>query len=175
MKKIILGLLLVTTVHNHIAAQNFNSFIASVPEIKLVTETDLRKENDVNKIPVAATDAMSILKESEGEHFIIGKIILSKSTAVIYYSKPQGSVPFGKVSVITINAAGKKVSSEAIGVFSDFSGMRFHMTLIASAQVKGNISLTSNVKAMKEDGEINKSMSKISIYVIAPKGKILKM
>lgn len=175
MKKIILGLMLTSSVCNHLAAQKFSSFIANVPETKLATQTDLQKETDVNRISVATTDAINILREPEGEHFIIGKITLSKSIAVIYYTKPKGSAPFGKVSVITLTSAGKKITTEAIGVFSDFSGMRFHMTMVTSSQAKGGVSLTSNVQALKENGEVNESMSKISIYIISAKGKILKM
>lgn len=175
MKKIFLSLVVLLFVHNHLFAQSAASFIAGVPEILLSGETDLKKDNDVNKIPVSPSVARNLLYELEGEHYVIGKITLSRSTAVVYYSKPAGGVPFGKVSVVTLTSGGKKISTEAIGVFSDFSGMRFHMTMIASAQTKGNISITSKVMALKENGEINDFMSNTSTFLISAKGKISKL
>jgi len=168
-------MLVAVLIRTELPAQNFSSFINKVPELTLGVEKKLEAESDVLQYPVNMGDAVSILREQEGIHYVVGRYVVGKTTALVYYSKPQGTAPLGKVSVLTLSGSGKMLKKEAIGVFSDFSGMRFHTILMASAQERGAISITSKVQALKENGEVNDYMSKTSIYIVSTKGKINAM
>ena len=83
--------------------------------------------------------------------------------------------PLGKITAISFTSSGKKIATEAIGVFADFMGMHFRTTISGSRQDKGAVSITSNVEAIKDNGEVNESMSKVSTYYFSAKGKITKI
>jgi hypothetical protein len=156
-------------------AQTFNSFKNYLPNLILATEVKLEKEADAIRYPISQLDGRTILQESDGDQFAIGKISLSKTLVVIYYTKPQGVAPLGKISAATFTHKGKKIATEAIGIFADFSGMHFNTNFTVTAQQNESLAISSNVIALKSNGEINPDMSKASVYYISAKGKISKL
>jgi hypothetical protein len=175
MRKLFITITTFTAITSSALAQNFTSFSAGLPELKLNNEVVLEKEADAVRYPISLADSRAILKESEGEQYALGKVGLSKTTVVLYYTKPAGVAPLGKITATTFTHSGKKIASEAIGVFADFAGMHFNTSFTITSQDKGAISVSSNVTALKDSGEVNPDMSKISVYHIAAKGKITKM
>lgn len=168
------ALVAVTSASTSIHAQNFGSFKAGISELSINSEVVLEKEADAVRYPISQSDSRIVLKESEEEHFALGKVALSKATVILYYTKPQGQAPLGKISIATFSSSGKKIASEAIGVFADFAGMHFNTSIRFLAQDKGAVAVTSDVTALKDNGEVNSSMSKTSTYYVTSKGKILK-
>jgi hypothetical protein len=175
MRKPIITLLTVLTIGTTTVAQDFNTFKANVPVLTLANEIKIEKEADATRHPINQQDRRTILQENDGAQFALGKILLPKTTVIIYYTKPEGVAPIGKITAATFTDKGKKISSEAIGVFADFAGMHFNTSFIVSSQANGAIAISSNVIALKSSGEVNPDMSKNSTYYISAKGKIGKL
>jgi hypothetical protein len=175
MIKYLVPVLLSTSIATAGFAQDFGTFIKAIPEMTLNTEKNLTAEADAVKHYINKNDTHIFLQETEGEQYAIGKILLSKSVIIVYYSKPAGRAPLGKIIATSFTASGKIISSEAIGVFADFSGMHFHTSIRLTSQAKGAVSISSNVEAIKDNGEVNADMSKKSVYYFSAKGKITKL
>ncbi len=157
-----------------IKAQSFQNFISQATELQFSKEKNLKENLSFLEKTVTQKDASTFLKEQKDTHSLIGKYTLSKYIVVIYYTKPENGAPIGKITAITFTNTGKFISSEAIGVYADYTGMHFNLTFTASTQSKGSLSLSSHVQAFKETGEPNDFLSKLSIYIISSKGKITK-
>lgn len=175
MYKLFISLIASTTITATALAQSFSTFSAGVPELNLGNKILLEKEADAIRYPISQAIGRSIFGEKDGEQYAIGKVTLSKAVVIIYYTKPAGVAPLGKIVATSFSNSGKKVSSEAIGVFADFAGMHFRITISGSSQEKGAVAVTTNVEAIKDNGDVNQDMSKISIYYFSAKGKISKM
>ncbi len=175
MNKLFLALVATATMATKMPAQNFSSFATSVPELQLNNEVKLDTEADAIRYPISHADSRYILQEADGEHYAIGKVTLSKATIIVYYTKPPGTAPLGKITAVSFSASGKRIASEAIGVFADFAGMHFTTGFTASTQPKGAATISSHVTALKDNGEINPDMSKITVYHFSAKGKITRM
>lgn len=175
MRKSIIVLLAAVLINTSGMAQSFEAFKNVIPTLKLAQEVKIEKESDATLYPISQQVKLNLLQESEGDHFAIGKLILSKTTVIIYYTKPQGQAPFGKITSATFTEKGKKISSEAIGIFSNFQGMYFNTRFNITAQQKGALAISSYVVALKSNGEVNTDLSKNTTYYISSKGKITKL
>ncbi|MCX6318683.1 MAG: hypothetical protein NTW29_15485 [Bacteroidetes bacterium] len=175
MRNIFISFLTVVMLPGMAASQSFSSFNAGIPELKLYNDVILAKEADAIRYPISESDSKFFLLDTDGEQYALGKITLSRAVIILTYYKPRGVAPLGKITATAFSLSGKRISSEAIGVFADFTGMHFRTTLTVSSQPKGAIALTSKVEGLKDNGEVNQLMSNTGIYLFSSKGKITKL